>query len=315
MLFLCISDINHLQLFMHRYNVIFVGRSNSGKSTLVKALSDPFVSTTARGFSQTRSPQCYNVKIFKTSDESLDLNIIDTVGLQDVEADMPQTKSDDAIFNELECFLQNNMNEIDCVCFISPAGQTHRLDIACFERLTKFFGPNFSSKSMMILSHCDSYSDSKLSEFVENLKSHPLSKPFVDYCKLGIHCHGIVNYDELALYEADPSLRNFILDRQRERITSMNQTLINALSAALQTVLDKQTINQQSTSSGMSSHQLSQYAVVNSEQTPVINHYDNKCCTNLHKVCCWSRCCHICLSCLAIGCILAYVTSGNFFIN
>ena len=117
---------------MSQYKAILVGRSNSGKTTLIQSLCEPTIQKSARGFTEAQFPERYFVDIINSTIELLSMTFADTVGLVDIRSNMNESKSDAAIVNELNQFLHNYVPNIDCVCFVSRAGKTHQTGIEVF---------------------------------------------------------------------------------------------------------------------------------------------------------------------------------------
>ncbi len=65
-------------------NILVVGRSQSGKSTLVQTLLNPRQAVQGRGYAATKDPQCYSMAFHdKEEDKYYTMKIIDTPGLEE----------------------------------------------------------------------------------------------------------------------------------------------------------------------------------------------------------------------------------------
>ena len=180
-------------------NVLLVGRSQSGKSTLLKTIINPYSATDKTGFSLTRRPEMHMLILSNTeSNKSYQLNIIDTPGLKD-NPDKSESKAmtDMEIFNLLTVFMQNNITKLHLVCLVSIAGKTHQHDIETFNSVIKYLGKEFSPISMLILTHCDEYNEIKVDEYEKQIQTHEHTKEIYEYCQLKFMRVGALDKDQL----------------------------------------------------------------------------------------------------------------------
>ncbi|CAF3335259.1 unnamed protein product [Rotaria socialis] len=211
-------------------NVLVIGRSQVGKSTLIHVLANPhYEGSLATGMAETK--ECYSHKVLLTTNEDeYTVNIVDTPGLQEVRHDTEESRSNTQIQNLIATFLKHNIQTLNAVCFVSVAGKTHQNDMVIFNSLIDFLGPTYSSISMLILTHCDGFPNSRLDEFKEKLTSSEYDecKKVINYCKLGLYYHGAINRDELETHN-DANIRVRILNTKLEHIKPMREALAQKL--------------------------------------------------------------------------------------
>ena len=153
-----------------RVNILLVGRSQAGKSTLLATIINPQVSISSTGLSATRSPILASLVVEDTKSSAFyQLNIIDTPGVGEVAKLKKECRDDSEIFTLANTFLKNNITSLNVVAFVSEASQTHLLDISVFEELKKFLGPKCSHISMLLLTHCDQFTKLDLDKFEEDI--------------------------------------------------------------------------------------------------------------------------------------------------
>lgn len=175
--------------------------------------------------------ECYSYKVLLTkNDKKYMVNIVDTPGLQEVRRHTEESRSNAQIQNLIATFLKHNIQTLNAVCFVSVAGKTHQNDMTIFNSLIDFLGPTYSSISMLILTHCDGFMNSRLTEFKDKLNSSEYGecKRVINYCKLGVYYHGAINRDELETHD-DENIRASILCTKLEHIKAMREVLAQKL--------------------------------------------------------------------------------------
>ncbi|CAF0948900.1 unnamed protein product [Didymodactylos carnosus] len=208
-------------------NMLFIGRTQTPKSSIIEALNNPRFCKTSSGFSETRDPKCYALSLFDNLHKNIyQVNIIDTPGLQEKPRYPLEDRTDRQLLSLAKKCIESNLTKLNCVCFVSQAGCTNLYDIDVFDVLMKFLGLGYSENSMMILTHSDGFTFDKLAEFHAKFRTHPKSVFAYNYCKLGIYNHGIINYDELATYVRRPNLQQEMMEEKSDHLIPMRQKLI-----------------------------------------------------------------------------------------
>ncbi|CAF1206556.1 unnamed protein product [Adineta ricciae] len=213
-------------------NVLLIGRSQCGKSALVEALKNPRYCRTNASVSITRQAKCHSM-VMTTEDgqgkKHYQLNVIDSPGLKEVSWDKEHQRTDEELLALVQLCIEQNITTINCVCFVSIAGETHQLDIDIFEKLMDFLGPELSANTIMLLTHCEQYTDAKLKEFQDNIRDHKGSERAFRYCRLGLLYHGLLHFDELQTYTHNQLLYDEIVDHKLALITPHRLKLIQCL--------------------------------------------------------------------------------------
>jgi GTPase Era involved in 16S rRNA processing len=212
----------------NKINVLLVGRSQTGKSTIVETMIDPQKGTTSNGFSITKKPG-YNSLLLHDNEKnmSFQLNIIDTPGLQEVHEN-DESRTDAELLKLAAVCVEKHITSLNVVCFVSRAGETHRNDVVLFDTVQKFLGDKFADISMMVLTHCDEFSDKRLKEFERNIHDHEISKPISQYCKLGIAQYGAINYTTLEQFP-EKDVQQAVVRSKLTRIGKMRKQFIDKI--------------------------------------------------------------------------------------
>ncbi len=209
-------------------NILLIGRSQVGKSTLIEVLRDPNFSATRTGISQTREPSCKQLTMSSEGGETYTLNIIDTPGLHEVRQDLNETRTNEQLLALLRnIFTSGQVRALNVICFVSVVGKTYQNDVDTFKSLIDFFGERFKSISALILTHCDKISIERLQQLTEDIKTHPKCSAVVDYCRLGIYHHGTLDVDDLDTF--DEEMRDRIRKSTLERLEPMHAKLTEFL--------------------------------------------------------------------------------------
>ncbi len=114
------------------------------------------------------------------------------------------------------------------MCFVSRAGETHRNDVVLFDTVQKFLGDRFADISMMVLTHCDEFSDERLKYFERNIHGHKISKSISQYCKLGIARYGAINHTMLEQFP-EKDVRQAVVTSKLTRIEKMRKQFIDKI--------------------------------------------------------------------------------------
>ena len=185
-------------------NILLVGRSQAGKSTLLATLLNPQQAVQGRGFSVTKEPQ---IQAFILNDEhnniSYTINIIDTPGLREKRIDDLQSRGDEEIIRLAGQCISNQITYLNIVIYVTVAKRTHELDAEAFKCIRDYLGKEFESSSLLVLSHCEEVPKQRFEQIVNDMKTFPETNEIINYCKLGVLPYGTMSADQLTLAEED----------------------------------------------------------------------------------------------------------------
>jgi GTPase Era involved in 16S rRNA processing len=152
-------------------NVLLIGRSQCGKSAIVKLLADPTDSVASTGFSDTKALSCKRLS-FTDSETNVkyQLNIIDTAGLGESQRD-GCSRSDEELLHAISAGCQASVNHLNIICFVSIALRINAEDVLIIEKLQHALGPEYSAISMLVLTHCDEYDTQLIDSFVRRTEN------------------------------------------------------------------------------------------------------------------------------------------------
>lgn len=212
-------------------NILLVGRTRSGKSTLVKSLIDAREATQMSSYSETMEPRCYRFIIQNPqANICYQFNIIDTPGLGEVRRNPGENRSDQVLLDLSRKCMEENITVLNAVCFVSKVGSTNIDDVQIFQKIIEYLGDDCKKVAMMILTHCDTLMENALEALTQELKEAdaPNIKQVVDYCQQGIFKYGALNSDT-TLSELDNVERGNqagVLERKLQKIQDMRTALL-----------------------------------------------------------------------------------------
>lgn len=208
-------------------NVLLVGRSQSGKSTVVSTLVDPQVALTGLSFSETRDPSCHALALLHRDTKiNYVLNVIDTPGLKEKRLNSSESREDDEILKLVRLFIMENVTTMNVVCFVSKIGQTHELDVDVFLKIRDFLGPEYSPNAMLLLTHCDQKEEASAEQYIMDLNNYDPTKQILEYCQLGVFQYGTLDYDEIQKWKRMPNVQEELVRSTLQRIERMRDKLI-----------------------------------------------------------------------------------------
>jgi predicted GTPase len=237
-------------------NVLLVGRTQVGKTSLIASLLCPQYGGIKSGFSDTKLPQCYSFVIedtstkevqsettkpeaFNFSESNLDglklvstksalyqLNIIDTPGLSEVQKDGKEVmRSDEELMKLIINCAKLEVTGFNIICFVAKAGDAQLNDIKVFKTIKGYLNEEFSKISLMILSHADQCTEEAIKNFEYELTNHSQSQEIAKYCKLGFAPIGALDYLEFEAIKRQ-TVKEGLLEDKTERIIKMRDNLI-----------------------------------------------------------------------------------------
>lgn len=213
-------------------NVLVVGRSQSGKTTLVNSLKDTAYASYLTGFSDTVNVTHHPLVVRdKSNDKYYQINLIDTIGLGEASRDSASSRPDDEILKLAAKFIRQEITSLNAVIFVSKIGDTHLHDLPVFTKLMEFLGEPFKTNTMMILTHCENNTPEKTQQFVDSIQNTPSSRALGAYCTLGIHPHGTLNFEQLEQFrdQRQREIRRGILEQKLELVIPMRRKILELL--------------------------------------------------------------------------------------
>lgn len=176
-------------------NIILIGRTRVGKSTIKSLLVDPTSKPeelTLR--SGTRDP---SIESFCMRHHHTVLNIIDTPGLFEHCCKDFDPRDNDTIMKTIELCATRGVTKLHAICFcLSISCGINAEDIKSIKLLCEFFGNETSANSYLIITRCERTCDVQRKRICEELRTDIHLKEIVPYFRRGMFFSGSINYDD-----------------------------------------------------------------------------------------------------------------------
>ncbi|CAF1313194.1 unnamed protein product [Didymodactylos carnosus] len=175
-------------------NVIIIGRTRSGKSTIKSLLLNPAkVSDELTLKSGTRDP---HIESFHITEIGATINIIDTPGLFERGDDKDAIRDNEAILNTIKKCANMEITSFSVICFcVAITVGINGDDVKSIELLVKFLGDEISSNSCLVVTHCESKNQEQRNKIKEELREDSFFKQIATFFKLGVFFSGSINRD------------------------------------------------------------------------------------------------------------------------
>jgi len=165
-------------------NILLLGKSGQGKSTILKILQNPKESVVTTRFSQTREAYLRSLAVMGSKSNFV-LNIIDTPGLFEVRSENETSRSNDELLNLAWKCLEKSVTKLHAIVVVYRYGRITQEDLNAIRVLKGFLQDSFPHNVIVaitgvekliqtperlknILSEMGSDAMKELSEFCEN---------------------------------------------------------------------------------------------------------------------------------------------------
>lgn len=176
-------------------NIMFIGRTRTGKSTIKSLLVDPTsVPDEASLKSGTKEPL---FESFHVSDNRMVLNIIDTPGLFERGSTEVDIRDNETILRTIEICANREITKFHVVCFcVAITIGINEQDIQSLKLLVKFLGKEISRNSCLLITHCESKNETQRDKMIKELNEDAYFKEVAPFFQLGVLFSGSLNRDD-----------------------------------------------------------------------------------------------------------------------
>jgi len=210
-------------------NVLLIGKSGGGKSTLFEVLKKPLYVTTSETtlFAGARLKAEYAPLVVRNGEgKAYSINVIDTPGLFEVRSNPAEKRSNRQIFELMESCLREKVTTISAVFLVIPVSHVFtEEDLETLNQVSSFLGDGFKKNTMIVFSQADTYQLDALQGRISEFLSSPVSLPFINFCQGGIYFTGAVSGESVSEYgEAYET-------KAKKKVICLRQHLIDAVIA------------------------------------------------------------------------------------
>jgi GTP-binding protein EngB required for normal cell division len=188
-----------------RRNILFVGKSGTGKSTIIKMLEDPNSLTTIETLeSRTRNAELSTFSV-SVGAENINLNIIDTPGLFDVKNIDSERLTNDMVAGVIGECVKNEITKVEKIYFVMQhSSNVNQQDFESLELFLKMFA-GAEAKTSIIISFAQIYTPSDKELIKKMYLDFPLSRDLFERTNGDVFFAGAL--DHRLVDSADISMR------------------------------------------------------------------------------------------------------------
>ena len=221
---------NYRVIHTKTINVLLVGRSGTGKSSIVSSLIDPQSSVVTKGFSSTKEPLFQPLVVTdKKTDIAYQINIFDTPGLEEMRLEPDSTRSNEQLIHLIKLCVKHEVTSLNIIALVTPAGQTNLLDVHSFEFILESLGAGFSKICAIVLTKCDEWEDSKVDQFIKTIETTENTKRTVKFCQQGIIKFCAINIESIEAKATDEEMLKEMLNTKLKRVEKMRNEFLNKI--------------------------------------------------------------------------------------
>lgn len=222
------------------HNILLIGRSRAGKSTVRKTLIDPLsISAQLNLYAETKDVDMASLQVDRMSDrlssaeqhpnnanDRFILNIIDTPGLFELKKGVELARDN----NQLLMTIRNGLKRIGTsyhyICFcISVIDGIRKEDIETLDTALLYFGlATFVEHICIIITRCEMKDDAQRGKLKAELEKE---LPFVKQLKRGVLFAGCLSHEQYAVVDKTS------LAVQLRNVISYRETLLNLFSTPI----------------------------------------------------------------------------------
>ena len=180
-------------------NIILVGRSRTGKTTIANVVEDSlYVTSEPSLYSETRKPVFHQISTYDANDECFYFfNFVDIPGLYDQAARASEQLSTDAILSFINDCLKMEITNIHMFAFVfNLHGGINEKDIDTMLLFKKKY-PQLSANMALVITHCEHMKEEESQQLVNEFFRYTkvANAKLRDYFTLGTLYMGSLRYE------------------------------------------------------------------------------------------------------------------------
>lgn len=154
-------------------NIVLIGRSRTGKSTLTKVLENTFYRSGDRQlYSETKGVEFLKVATDALDGRRLYFNVVDTPGFYEQSTTALADNANDRIKRFLDSCLQHDVTNVHLFAFVfSLNAGVNNEDIATMKFVKEKY-PNLGKYMALVVTHCEKLEEAKRQNLIEKFFQH-----------------------------------------------------------------------------------------------------------------------------------------------
>eukprot|EP01095_Lingulamoeba_sp_RSL-Kostka_P000323 TRINITY_DN104_c0_g1_i1.p1 TRINITY_DN104_c0_g1~~TRINITY_DN104_c0_g1_i1.p1 ORF type:complete len:293 (-),score=92.99 TRINITY_DN104_c0_g1_i1:122-1000(-) len=177
-----------------KQSVLVIGKSQCGKSCMIRNWIAPNYTTKKKLYSDTDKPETFD---FSIEDDTGITNVvvIDTPGLIEHKKKKDEVRNDEIILDLVSLFIQKEVTFLNKIIFVSKAGDVTPEDIQVFNKYLSYLtriNSNFSNISMFVVTNSEMLSSEELDDQENMFETNENLQQIREFCKLGYFPSGMI---------------------------------------------------------------------------------------------------------------------------
>jgi GTPase Era involved in 16S rRNA processing len=179
-------------------NVVVVGKSGSGKSTVANRIVGSDVFKVADSLDAATRRQTHTQVGMHFGNVEYRMKVVDTVGLFDTGEG---NRGNQAIMDEFKRYFTEKFPEgINLVLFIFKKGRFTPEERDTFDFIIREFREAVSEMSALVITHCDNMGPKKRAKYIEEFRTKPTTADIANFMEKGIYA---VNFPDLSCLDSE----------------------------------------------------------------------------------------------------------------
>jgi len=205
-------------------NILIIGKSGVGKSTLVKFFDDPtHTAISVQEYAQTEKPISFS-RLFLQEGNAYTFTFFDTPGLFEVRGEKEKNRATSELLDMIETCLKKSITSLDAVFIVYSSESTFTTaDLKSFQILKQFLSDLTPNMALILTKSHKLDNEEQEQQVIEAIKKSPYAKEILETCNNRVYFTGVVDEDEAYWFNPQTSVTMKKLAVQRQQI------LINAI--------------------------------------------------------------------------------------